>query len=331
MKTLICSLIALAAGIVPASAITVTTPENGAQLTSPFSLTAASATCGTEPTVSMGYSLDYGPSTIVKTNSSISAMVIAGDGPHILHVKCWGSHSAHDHEALNITVGPGTTPPNVTVVSDIQSLPDWVWRHDPGTPGEASGTSDTTAAPSISGNARQFSVNFSDSGGEIFHKSFGKDTAATHFVYDAYLWLSDASTLANIEMDMNQVLANGDTVIYGMQCNGYSGTWDYAFNRGVKAKGKWNHSNVACPEPRTWEPNTWHHIQVSYSRDEAGIVTYQSISLDGQQSDFVDATGNSAEPLGWARGDLLTNFQLDGRGSGGSIIAYLDKVTLSRW
>jgi hypothetical protein len=182
----------------------------------------------------------------------------------------------------------------------------------------------------MSGNARQFSASFSDSGGEIFHVSFGKDTAATHFVYDAYLWLSDASTLANIEMDMNQVLANGDTVIYGIQCNGYAGTWDFALNPGALGRGRWNHSNVACPEPKTWEPNTWHHVQLSYFRDDAGNVTYQSVALDGQLSDFEGATGNSAQPLGWGS-DLLTNFQLDGHGSGGSITAYVDKLTVSRW
>jgi len=35
--------------------------------------------------------------------------------------------------------------------------------------------------------------------------------------------------------------------------------------------------------------------------------------------------------LGWAKGDLLTNFQIDGRGSDGSSVVYLDKLTISRW
>jgi hypothetical protein len=331
MKTFICTLFALAAGIVPASAITVTTPQNGAQLNSPFSLVASTESCDSASTISMGYSLDNGATTIVK-KKSFSSMVIAGDGQHVLHVKCWGPHDARSDTSLNITIVPTNTtvPSNVTVVSDIQSLPNWAWNHDPGTPGDSSGTSDVTNTPSMSGNARQFSLSFSDSGGEIFHSSFGKDTAATHFIYDAYVWLTDASTLANIEMDMNQVMANGDTVIYGVQCNGYSGTWDYALNPGAQGSGRWNHSNVACPEPKNWEPNTWHHVELSYFRDSAGNVTYQSVSLDGQLSDFVNATGNSAQSLGWGP-TLLTNFQLDGHGAEGSITAYLDKVTVSRW
>jgi len=329
MKTFAFFFIALVASTVSASAITVTAPADGAQVTSPFSVAASTTSCDSEAAVSMGYSLDNGKTTIVH-KSLISGVVVAGDGPHVLHVKCWGKHDAHSDTPVNITVVSAvTTPPsNITAVSDIQSLPQWEWDHDPGTNGNSSGTSDLISTPSLSGNARQFSVDFSNSGGEIFHASFGKDPAATHFIYDAYLWLSDASSLANIEMDMNQVIANGDTVIYGFQCNGYAGTWDYALNPGQPA-GRWHHSNVACPDPKTWAPNTWHHVQISYSRD-GDIVTYETVALDGQQSDLVGATGNSGSPLGWGQ-TLLTNFQLDGHGSDGSIGAYLDKLTISRW
>lgn len=90
------------------------------------------------------------------------------------------------------------------------------------------------------------------------------------------------------------------------------------------------HSNVPCPDPKTWELNTWHHVQISYTRDGLGDVTYESVVLDGDQADFVGATGNSAFTLGWGP-TLLTNFQLDGFGPDGSITAYLDKLTVSRW
>jgi hypothetical protein len=325
------AILALLASIVPAFAITVATPENGAQLTSPFSLVASTISCGREPAVSMGYSLDYGATTIVST--SFRAMVVAGEGQHVLHVKCWGQDGANEDTPVNITIDPEITVPSyATVVSDIQSLPNWAWNHDPGTPGDSTGTSDLTNVPSLSGNARRISVSFDYSGGELYHVSFGKDTAATHFIYDAEVYLGNSSALANIEMDMNQVLANGNTVIYGVQCDGISGTWDYTLNLGTpdQPNGKWIHSNVPCPDPKTWELNSWHRVQISYSRDGFGNVTYGSIVLDGNQSDFVGANGNSAFALGWAT-TLLTNFQLDGLGRDGSITAYLDKLTVSRW
>jgi hypothetical protein len=59
-------------------------------------------------------------------------------------------------------------------------------------------------------------------------------------------------------------------------------------------------------------------------------VTYQSVVLDGAESDFAGATGNSAFTLGWGS-TLLTNFQIDGLGSGGSTTAYLDNLTVYRW
>lgn len=334
MKTSFFSVLALAAAIAPASAITVTSPANGAQVNSPFNVVANSNTCSSSSVSAMGYSVDNGATTIIHKNS-ISGMALASEGPHTLYVKCWGPNGVHTHQAVQITVVPQTTnppPPSVTVVSDIQSLSNWVWDHDPGTPGNSTGASDLATVPSISGNARQFSMNFVNSGGEIYHTSFGKDVNALHFIYDAQLWLSDASNLANIEMDMNQVIANGATVIYGTQCDGYSGTWDVAMNLGTPQKPAvhWKHTNVTCPKPSTWQSNVWHHIQIAYSRDEAGVVTYESVTLDGQQQDFVGMVGSSAFQLRWGP-TLLTNFQLDGRGSGGSVTAYLDKVTVSRW
>ncbi|MGA2535838.1 MAG: hypothetical protein ABSF53_07485 [Terracidiphilus sp.] len=332
MKTSLFSILALVAGTAPVSAITVTTPASGSQLTSPFSLVASTKECDSGPAVAMGYSLDYGATTITKT--SFSAMVAASDGTHTLHVKCWGPQGVEVDLSMGITIvsSGSNPPPNATVVSDIQSLPNWHWDHDPAMHGNASGTSDLARAPALSGTARKYSVSFTNSGGELYHTSFGKDPAATHFIYDARLWLDDASSLGNIEMDMNQVIANGDTVIFGVQCNGNSGTWDYALNVGTPDRpvDHWVHSNVACPDPRTWVPNAWHRVQIQYSRDNVGNVTYESISLDGRQSNFVGATGNGAFRLGWGP-TLLTSFELDGHGAGGTISAYLDKLTISRW
>jgi hypothetical protein len=342
MKAALCAILVLVASTTVTSAITVTAPVNESQVTSPFNLAASTASCDSNSTVSMGYSLDYGATTIVpKTVNAtsgapyaISAMVVAGDGEHILHVKCWGPHGAAGAVEQNITViaATSTPPSNVTVVSNIQSLTGWKWNHDPATSGNTEGTSSIVTSPSLNGNSREYSLSFENAGGEIYHISFGHDTAATHFTYSTNIWLADPSAIANIEMDMNQVIANGDTVIYGFQCDGYSGTWDYTLNVGTPQHpiDRWEHSNVACPDPKTWTPNTWHNVQVSYYRDDLGNVTYESVVFDGQQSDFVGAHGNSAFSLGWGP-TLLTNFQIDGRGGDGSVIAYVDDLTITRW
>ena len=332
MRSRILSLLALSASVTPLFAITVTTPSNGAQLTSPFALAASTTTCGSQPAVSMGYSMDYGATTIVST--SFSAMVIGGDGAHILHVKCWGSKGAVVDQQLDITVvAPSAAlPPDVVTTNSIQTLSDWKWNSDPGTPGASTGSSGIVASPSLSGAARQYSMSFTNLGGEIYHATFGADPNSTHFVYDAHIRITNPAAIANIEMDLNQVIANGNTVIYGVQCDGYSGTWDYTVNSGTPATpiDTWKHTNATCAKPSTWAPNTWHHVQIAYSRDGIGNVTYQSVVLDGVEWDFAGATGNSAFTLGWGS-TLLTNFQIDGLGSSGSTTAYLDNLTVYRW
>src|SRR6185312_13239566 len=115
---------------------------------------------------------------------------------------------------------------------------------------------------------------------------FGKDTAAQNFFYDASIYIEGSNAnIANLEFDMNQVTPNGETVIYGFQCDGYSSTWDYTENSGTPSSpvDHWLHTTAKC-NPRNWAVNTWHHIQVSYSRDNSGNVTYKSVWLDGTES-----------------------------------------------
>jgi hypothetical protein len=185
--------------------------------------------------------------------------------------------------------------------------------------------------PSISGQAREFDNTYTGSGGERYNVSFGADTTATNFFYDVWVYLpTTTAQIANLEFDMNQVMANGQTVIYGFQCDGYSHTWDYTENSGTPAApvDHWVHSSAAC-KVQNWSVNTWHHLQVSYSRDDEGNVTYNSVWLDSTQQS-INATVPSAFALGWGS-TLLTNFQIDGLGNSGSSVAYLDNMTIYRW
>lgn len=224
----------------------------------------------------------------------------------------------------NVTASPGI------VVNGIQSLPNWLWSQDAGTTGTASGDSTVVAIPSLSGGARQFTMTYSEYGGERWYDSFASDTTATNFFYDTYIYIADSNTIANLEFDMNQVMANGQTVIYGVQCDGWSLTWDYTENTGTPTtyNDQWIHSTQIC-NPQAWSLNTWHHVQMSYSRDNSGNVTYQSVWLDGVEQPL-NVTVNSSFALGWSS-TLLTNFQIDGYTTSGSATAYLDNLTVSRW
>jgi hypothetical protein len=200
-----------------------------------------------------------------------------------------------------------------------------------GSSGSASGATSIVNTPSLSGNARAFNTSYSSSGDERYYASFGADTAATNFWYDVWIYVASPSVdVANLEMDMNQVMANGQTVIFGVQCDGYSGTWDYTANQGTPENPSdvWLHSTAAC-NPRNWATNAWHHVQMNYSRDDAGNVTYKSVWLDGVQQSL-NVTVPSAFALGWGS-TLLTNFQVDGLGASGSATVYLDNLSVYRW
>jgi hypothetical protein len=231
-------------------------------------------------------------------------------------------------------VGPvspsGRIPANAISTGNLESSTKWQWHHDSGTPGNSQGS---TVYPvmgySPDDAAREFYMTYSAKGGELYSLHFGSDTTATHFVYDTYVYVVDPSQLANLEMDINDVMADGRTVILGTQCSGYAKTWE--FTAIVNGKSGWHPSNIPC-NPANWAAKTWHHIQIASHRDSNGVATYDWVSFDGTYSDFHGAVGPSGRSLGWQKGTLLLNFQIDGSSKGsGSNTLYMDRLTIYRW
>lgn len=222
-------------------------------------------------------------------------------------------------------------PKHAIAVNNIQSAYQWQMTQDSATgSGTATGTMNLVSSPSLSGAAREFGITFQYSAGERYWSVFGADTSASNFTYDARVYIPSSSDIANLEFDMNQVMANGETVIFGVQCDGYSDTWDYTTNAGTpqNPSDQWLHSTAPC-NPQKWAANTWHHVQMNYSRDSQGNVTYKTVTLDGVQQS-INETVPSAFALNWGP-VLLTNFQIDGIGAYGSATVYLDKLTITRW
>ena len=335
MKAYTCFAFALLVCAAPAFAnVTVYAPANGWEVVSPFNLAATSSTCSSQPITAMGYSLDDSRNTTIVYSTSVDRPIPAPTGAHTLHVKSWGNRGASCVTDLHIVVVPNplnSVPWDARVFKGIQAQSGWRAMSDPGTSGSASGSMLLTQSPSISGSSRRFISKFVNSGGALYYKSFGSNTGVSNFLYDGWVYISGSSSgISNIEMDMNQVMSNGQTVIYGFQCDGWTSTWDYTENAGSPSRynDRWLHSYKYC-NPRTWGTNSWHHVQISYSRDKYGAVTYKSVWLDGVQEDIY-ATVPSAFALGWDS-TLLTNFQVDGYGWSGSSTVYLDKLRIYAW
>jgi hypothetical protein len=336
MKALFLIPLALFVCAAPALAqVVVASPQNASRLVSPFWLGAWANPCSSQAISAMGYSVDNSSSTSIVNANVVGAYVNVSLGAHTLHVKSWGAYGASCVTDVAITVVPSpvdSIPANAIVSREIQSWTGWSAVNDSGTgPGNSQGVTALVTSLSLSGHARKFTTTYSNSGGERYYLTIGRESAPKNFLYDTWIYMAGPSSgIANLEMDMNEVIWNGETVIFGVQCDGYSNTWDYTANQGSPANyvDTWLHSTAYC-NPREWTTNMWHHVQAMYSRDSAGNVTYKSVWLDGVEH-VINATVPSAFSLGWGNA-VLTNFQVDGLGGSGTATVYADHMTVSRW
>lgn len=337
MKTLSKSVVAVflfAASAASALAdVVISSPQNQSQVASPFTLSASASNCSRMRVISMGYALDSLAVPTLVRGSALNIQVNASAGAHTVYVVAYGWRRATCIAQVAITVETDLNIPAKPPigVGQLQALGNWIAAWDQRGSGTAQGTTSLAGSPSYGGEAREFDTQFTNGGDERYSVVFGDDPAVANFLWDGWVYLTESvKQISNLEMDMNQVTANGQTVIFGFQCDGYSGTWDYSMNAGTPEKpdGMWVHTNAAC-NVQNWSINQWHHVQVAYARDPFGNVTYESVWLDGAQS-AVNATVPSAYALGWGQ-VLLTNFEVDGRGSSGSSTVYLDDLTIYRW
>ncbi len=328
----------LAIVAVPALAqTTVTSPENGEQVTSPFTLDMSASTCAGLPVSAVGYSLNNSTETSSWNAQYIDGPVTAPMGSNTLHVKVWNDQGGicDTDISIDVTGSSGATaviPSDAVSVSAIQTLGDWTAIHDGGTPGSSSGTMSMSSSPSMSGAARLYANQFNDFGGERYSAQFDDNTTSENFFYDGWVYISNnANGFSNLEFDLDQTMANGETVIMGFQCDSWIDRWDYAVNGGspTSPNDTWLHSYSPC-DIHSWGANQWHHVQIYFSHDDNGWVTYHSVWLDGVEQDL-NFTVFSGYDLGWGPA-IVTNFQIDGDSSGttwGNV--YLDELTVYRW
>jgi hypothetical protein len=328
-------LILIAISLPAAAGTVVSSPTNGAEVPSPFNLTMFADTCSGHPVTSVGYSLDSSSSTAAFAGQKMNGPVSAPSGWHTLHIKVWNDVGGVCVTDVSIDVVGGALsviPSNAVKVSSIQALGNWAAVHDGGTTGSSSGWTGVQSSPSLIGSAREFATYFSNFGGERYSVQFDDNTTAQNFFYDTWIYIAGtADGFSNLEFDLNQTMPNGETVIMGFQCDSWIQRWDYSVNGGSPTApwDTWLHSYAPC-NVHSWGTNQWHHIQIYYSHNESGWVTYHSVWLDGAQQNL-NLTVFSGYSLGWAP-SIVTNFQIDGASSGSSYgKVYLDEMTVYRW
>ena len=222
-----------------------------------------------------------------------------------------------------ILLPAGVTP----VITNLDALA-WQGTKDEATPGAA--TFNTAYPVAIGGKqARSFSNKYTNGAGVRFSCIYepSGDTASTHFIYAGYLWIDDPSQIAQMELDNNQVTADGKTYIFGCQANANDNSWDITR---MTPNSNWVPSGQST-NPQKWPAKQWMRFEVMSHRDNAGNVTYDQIYFNGVTMP-VGKTLPSAQKLGWDVGRLLTNWQLGGvSGKSGLILTYGSGIQVAKW
>jgi hypothetical protein len=329
-----------------ASDITVANPVNGTHVSSPVWVRAHNIGCDSVPPSAFGYSIDNS-STLVRGETAydidVTGQVIAA-GTHTIHFKSWTARGACPVVNTQFTVGAASSPsppsspssptstygvPATAVSSgDLDGKASWGQTHDGGTPGTSRGSSVYPATTPVYDDARKFYMTYSDRAGERWSLDFGKDAKSTYFVLDTYVYLPNPSEVLNLEMDINQVTANGETVILSTQCAGVTGTWEAGYTSGKL--DHWWASKIKC-NPKAWTPNVWHHIQIGMHREPNGVVSHDWVNFDGTHNAW-GYVRESAHFLGWAPAVMDVQYQIEGaNSSSGSVTSYIHKLTIYRW
>lgn len=274
---------------------------------------------------------------------SVTGGIAAASGAN-LYTGTSSSYPYSGLESLPRYVGnygacpPGSAGTGSTGATQTPYVGYWQTQPDCGTVGNK--TNVTTTYPStaeLNGwNADSWALGFtySETGGGVRWFNQLPDNsnadAATHFLYDAYVYIAPGSNVGQIEMDINHASPENDLYLMAMQCNIVNGTWD------VTVYGQnWVHTSNPCRNVTT---GAWHHLQVLYHHDAnpGTTIYYDEASLDGNVQTLScptlsDGCESTMQTTSWAR-SVGPNFQLDGGGSNGSsITAYVDNLTVWYW
>jgi hypothetical protein len=320
-----------------ASDITVASPVSGTQITSPALIRAHNVGCDGVPPKSFGYSIDSTSAIVLGETAydiDVTAQAIP-TGTHSIHFKSWTAHGECPTVSTTFTItsvkeqSSASIPKNAISSGDLDGSDKWNQDHDGGTPGSSRGSTAYPASTPLYDDGRKFYMTYSDQAGERWSNTFAHDTQSNYFVLDTYVFLPNPSELKNLELDINQVTSNDETIILSTQCSGEIGQWEYGDT--VGSHDHWKSTGIKC-NPAEWKANVWHHIQIGEHRDTNGFVTHDYVILDGVYSAFKNATLESAHFLHWGPGDLNVQFQIEGASpKSGTATAYIHKFTVYRW
>ncbi len=322
------------------AAITLGGPANGQVTPASVLIRAHNTGCGGLTPTSFGYSIDNGKVMAGETPYDVDAMSPQlAPGMHTITFRSATTYEecppvtttfkvADPRNAAEVEAASTSIPSNAKSSGDLETR-EWSEQHDGGTPGTSKGSTSYPVTLDGYDDARKFYATYADRAGERWATAVAIDEHATHFVLDTYVYFPNPSEIQNLETDIDSVDSAGDTYILATQCAGSVNGWEYGYTEG--SHDHWQDIHVGC-SPAKWAANTWHHLQIGEYRGTNGTVTHQYVTLDGKTVSFNNGTKESSHYLGWPKGLINVQFQIEGSSGGsGSVTAYIHKFTVYRW
>jgi hypothetical protein len=315
------------------SGVSVSSPSNGATVSSSFNVTASAAMSGT--VTAMQIYLDGvkryqgGGSSVSTTIGSVST------GTHTLVIQSWNTAGQYaKSNPISISVGSSpsssgstgsTVPSGARVYSNIDQMSGWqncgacagIGGNGPIVPYSVS---QYQTSPTIDGSSALFWLGTGTPYSQaLWWKQLGANAGVSHFVYDTYFYYTDPAATQALEFDVNQSVG-GYKYIFGTQCSPRSsGTWDIWDN----INAKWLSTGIACPAPPAYK---WNHLVWEFER-VGGKIHYIAVTLNGVKN-YVN---RYYAPRASSAAELNVAFQMDGNYAATSYKVWLDKVTLTAW
>ena len=298
--------------------VTITSPANGASVSSPVPIVAAASP--PDPIYTVRVYVD-GLAILYTPNSTVNQLIWMPNGQHTVEIVAedTAGYIATTSMQLNVTS-------QQTGALNIQDMPSWVSCSAvivSATCAAGLGTAQSTlsfhqSTPSLDGSAAKFTLGGNHPySNELYWIPLGGGNNVSHFTYDLWFYIDNGDAPQSLEFDVNQAFG-GTRWTWGSQCD-FDDThhwdiWD-------PLNGLWRNTSIPCNHfpSQTWIHVTWHLERVGNQ------VHY--ISLDvGDQSYTVD-TYYTAQPH-WYQEEIDVAFQMDGNWEQQPYTVWLDEVNL---
>ena len=346
------AIVCLCVFALPAMAgVNVSSPGNGATVTSPVHFVASAGSSCSKGVAAMG--IYTAPFVLAyKVNgASLNTSIGMSSGTQYPVVQEWDNCGGSSTVQLKVTVDPsgsklssssgGKTfsnlqhgggwtgyallPPSFPICSSCSptgSQAKWSWSPGVSSP-SLDGISTKTA---YNGGSTQWADilwnnhligDFSSQGLPDFSKTLVP--SLHNFTYDVYFWIGNTANSQALEFDINQFVG-GKSYIWGHECRIDGGhEWDTWSNGG----GHWVASGIPC-NPKS---NAWNHLTIQVQRTSDNHLLFKSITLNG----YTATLNRYDSPTSTSWYGVTVNYQMDSDINKTPYPVYLDKFTFTTW